>query len=108
MILLAADHSSSSTLPLPGLRKSDLIYPTEPLTLTLDQPEGLCSRTETGVPLTTVLITFELVDGPDLRLTPSLVHSIRVLRELELELELEFELVACVDVVEDLLIRLRR
>jgi hypothetical protein len=50
-------------------RKSDLIYPTEPPTLTVDHPDGLCSSISTPVPGARVVILLALVDGPVLKLT---------------------------------------
>ena len=63
--------------PLPPLvKKSDLIKPLVPLTLTLDQPAGLCSITSTLVPATTVLNMLESVDADDLRFTPLVVRKV--------------------------------
>ena len=58
------------------LRKSDLIKPSELLTLTLDQPAGSCSSIVTVVFGLTVLIILVSVDAPALRFTPSVVRNV--------------------------------
>jgi len=63
-------------LPLPRVRKSDLIKPDLPSTLTFDQPAGSCSVTSTLVPFMTVPTTLESVDAADLMLTPSVVRNV--------------------------------
>jgi len=62
----------------PRVRKSDLIKPDVPLTLTFDQPAGSCSLTSTLVPAMTVERTFDVVDALDLTLTPEVVRNVAV------------------------------
>jgi hypothetical protein len=59
-----------------NFRKSDLIKPVEPPTVTLDQPAGLWSRTSTLVPLFTSVIEVEAVDGSVLRFTLLVVWNV--------------------------------
>jgi len=60
----------------PRVRKSDLIKPFVLLTLTFDQPAGLCSVTSTFEPFSTVATTLESVDADDLTLTPDVALNV--------------------------------
>jgi len=62
----------------PRERKSDLIKPLFPSTLTFDHPAGSCSDTSTLVFLTTVVTTLAFVDAADLTLTPAVVLNVAV------------------------------
>lgn len=64
--------------PIWNLKKSDLIKPAEPPTVTLDQPAGLWSRTSTSVPESTALTNPLFVDGSDLRLTLPVVRNVPI------------------------------
>jgi len=70
------DPVATPSPPLVRDRKSDLINPVIPLTLTFDQPEGSCSSTSTLVPATTAPRILEPVDADDLILTPSVVKNV--------------------------------
>jgi len=73
----AEDDAAEPDEPLPPrVRKSERINPLVPLTLTLDQPAGLCSITSTLVPARTVLSILESVEAADLRLTPLVVRKV--------------------------------
>ena len=63
----------------PRVKKSDLIKPVTPFTLTLDQPVGSCSVTSTLVPAATVATISEFVDAEALTLTASVVRNVAVL-----------------------------
>ena len=60
----------------PRVRKSDLMKPLLPPTVTFDQPAGLCSVTVTFDPLSTVATTLESVDADDLTLTPEVAWNV--------------------------------
>ena len=60
----------------PRVRKSDLINPFLPSTLTFDQPAGSCSVTSTLVPFSTVVNLFDVVDAEALTFTPAVVLNV--------------------------------
>lgn len=60
----------------PRVRKSDLMNPFFPPTLTFDQPAGSCSVTSTFDPFSTVATTLESVDAVDLTLTPAVALKV--------------------------------
>jgi len=62
--------------PPPRAKKSDLMKPVLPFTLTFDHPAGLCSVTSTLVPATTVSSIHTFVDAEARTLTPPVVWKV--------------------------------
>jgi len=69
------DAAVEPPLP-PRVKKSDLMKPVDPFDLTLDHPAGLCSKTSTLVPATTVSKTLDVIEADALKLTPSVVRNV--------------------------------
>ena len=60
----------------PSVSRSDLMKPSDPLCLTLDQPFDWASINSTLVPIARTLMTFAFVDADALRFTPPVVLSV--------------------------------